>query len=40
MKYLLIALLFSGCSSTRVLVKECQKLEGVDLQNCVMVKKL
>jgi hypothetical protein len=41
MKYLLIALLLcSGCASSRVLVKDCQKLEGVDLENCVLVRKL
>lgn len=37
---IILALFMSGCSSARVLVRDCQKLEGIDLQNCEMVKKL
>lgn len=41
MKLLIVMALFmSGCASSRVLVRDCQKLEGIDLQNCEMVKKL
>lgn len=37
---ILLSILISSCSSPRVLVRDCQKLEGIDLQNCEMVKKL
>lgn len=41
MRYLILALVlvFAGCSQ-RLLVKDCQKLEGVELYNCEFVKRL
>jgi hypothetical protein len=32
--------LMIGCSSKRVVVKDCQKLEGTDTMNCQFVKNL
>lgn len=38
---LILALTLTGCSTTRVLVKDCQKLNGMgDTQNCELVRKL
>jgi uncharacterized protein YceK len=37
---LLVAVLLSGCASTRVLVKDCQSLSGSELKNCELVKEL
>lgn len=38
---ILLALSLTGCGTTRVLVKDCQKLNGMgDTQNCELIKEL
>lgn len=42
-KFILFAsvLLLAGCGATRVLVRDCQKLQGADSQqNCELIQKL
>jgi len=39
--FLILALSLSGCATKRVLVRDCQKLNGMgDTQNCELVKEL
>lgn len=37
---LITLLCLSACSANRVLVRDCQKLEGIDLYNCELMKTL
>lgn len=37
---LVILLVLSGCAANRVLVKNCQALEGTDQWNCELVEEL
>ncbi len=37
---MLIALLLSSCAAQRVIVRDCQKLQGSEGWNCEMIKEL
>ena len=39
--FLIFALSLTGCSTARVLVRDCQDLQGMaDIKNCELIKKL
>lgn len=39
--FILIAISLSGCSAKRVLVRDCQDLQGMgDTKNCELIKEL